>query len=335
MSERFDAEAKERALRAESEAWDLSRIAPAQPGDIPVLDLTSYLHEPNEANLTQVATLLSGASRGIGFYRLTGHGIETEISRAFVQAQRYFALPDAVKRQAEFGTRGAPIPGTGYLPLKHQMLPRRSTGNENEALIVKSADDIDLASNPWPDPQRLPEFKQVWMALARSFARLAAALLPIYARALELPADYFSASFVDPFYRLRMTRYPAETAKAVDRFGIAPHVDTTFFTLLAQQSAGLYVHDAARDRWLSVPFEADSLVVNNGEILKVWSNDEFVSTRHFANNPGPDARYVIPFFYNPNQHAELVCLPSCRGPGRPAKYPPFSYATSQATVQGE
>src|SRR3546814_13599814 len=64
--------------------------------------------------------------------------------------------------------------------------------------------------------------------------RLALSLLPLYARAVDLPAYHFAAAFAEPQYTLRMTHYPQQEAVRDDEFGLAPHVDTSFMTLLAQ-----------------------------------------------------------------------------------------------------
>jgi isopenicillin N synthase-like dioxygenase len=75
--------------------------------------------------------------------------------------------------------------------------------------------------------------------------------------------------------------------------------------------------------------------VNSGELLRQWSNDRFLSTRHFANNTSGESRYSVPFFFNANADYPMECLPSCHGPGNPPRYPTISYKESQAVVQGE
>ena len=80
----------------------------------------------------------------------------------------------------------------------------------------------------------------------------------------------------------------------------------------------------------------DAFIVNTGELLRTWSNDRFISVKHFANNnTGNASRYSIPLFLNANSDYRMTCIPSCHGPDNPAKYPPISYAESQAVVQGE
>jgi len=57
-----------------------------------------------------------------------------------------------------------------------------------------------------------------------------------------------------PFWRLRFTHYPAATdGSLTDEYGISPHVDTTFFTLLIRDSPGLTIHHAQKDQWINPP----------------------------------------------------------------------------------
>jgi isopenicillin N synthase-like dioxygenase len=80
----------------------------------------------------------------------------------------------------------------------------------------------------------------------------------------------------------------------------------------------------------------NAFIVNTGELLKQWSNDCFVSVKHFANNnTGDAARYSIPFFFNANPDYIMECLPTCCDADNPPKYPPISYLQSQGVVQGE
>lgn len=46
-------------------------------------------------------------------------------------------------------------------------------------------------------------------------------MLPIYARALGLPADFFDARCKAPLASLRLTHYPP-VAHGADEYGIAP-----------------------------------------------------------------------------------------------------------------
>lgn len=333
----FDAERKEQALRAESQSWDTSNVESARAGDIPIIDVAEYFASGEQGALQAVAQQLREASREVGFYSLTGHSISrVSMDAAFAEVKRFHQLPLDDKLALRMDRADSPVGGAGYLPVKHRKLPKRATGNENEAFIVKQDRTLRLTDNEWPTQQQLPGFRDAMISYAAELQALALRLLPIYALSLNADSQFFAAAFVDPLFRLRMTHYPPSIDRMPEQFGIAPHVDTTFFTLLTQESPGLCVFSERRKCWISVPMIDGAIIVNSGELLKQWSNDEFLSAKHFANNVRSQAsRYSIPFFFNANADYPMACIPSCCGPDRPAKYPTISYQQSQGVVQGE
>jgi len=333
----FDPAAKERELLDEANSWDTSNPADPEPGDIPIVDVGAYFRTGSEADLVDVAASLQHACEQVGFYQLVGHQIAPElIDETFEWAAKFHALDVATKQRINLDNPDWPIPTVGYLPVGERRLPRRAKGNLNEAFLIKGDRHIDYGDNQWLPDADLPGFRAGIEAYGRAVSDLALRLLPVYATALDLPADFFSPGFEHPFWRLRFTHYPPFQPAADDEFGIAPHVDTTFFTLLLQDSPGLTIHSALRNEWIKAPVVENAFVVNSGELLKQWSNDRFLSTRHFANNATPSqSRYSIPFFFNATADYPMACLPTCHSPDNPPKYPTISYLESQAVVQGE
>ena len=335
----FDPAQKERQLVAESTSWDTSNPVDAKPGDIPIVDVSDYFKTGSPESLDAAGVALRNASETVGFYYLTGHGVsEKLIAETFDQTMRFHALAFETKQSILMGRPGFKLGGAGYLPFGNRMLPRRETGNSNEAFIIKGDRDLSLDDNQWLTEDELPGFRSSVENYLGAVASLALRLLPVYAVALNLEADFFETAFKDPFWRLRFTHYPPSqsTDSDGDSFGIAPHVDTTFFTLLLQNAPGLTIYSAATDSWVNAPMLENSFVVNSGELLKHWSNDRFLSTRHFANNPSSEhSRCSIPLFFNATSDFPMKCLPSCTDANNPPKHPTISYLESQAAVQGE
>ncbi len=333
----FDAVAKERQLRAESDSWDTTRLEDAGRGDIPVIDLQPYFSDPRDETLAPVAEQLRAACEGVGFFSIVGHQVpDSLVSTAFDFTRRFHALPLDEKQAIAMDRPAWPLGGVGYLPVKHRKLPARSKGNLNEAFIVKCDHRLAMDDNQWPAEEILPGFRETVERYAAALEALGKQLLPIFASALEMPPDFFDEAFVSPLYRLRMTHYPPVKAKPDDEFGIAPHVDTSFCTILAQDRPGLSIFSERRRQWIKAPLLDKAFIVNSGELLRQWSNDRFISVKHFANNnTGEQSRYSIPFFLNANSDYRMSCIPSCCGPDNPPRYPPISYAESQAVVQGE
>lgn len=332
----FDPEARERELRAQADSWDTTVIATAEPGDIPIVDIGPWLASNSAADLQTCAAALRDASEQVGFYQLVGHGLTSAaVASIFEQAGRFHALPDQVKMKTRMDRPDWPLGGVGYLPVGERKLPRRDKGNLNEAFLIKSDRSISSDDNQWLPDDDLPGFRAGVEAYGAAISDVAMGLLPVYDAALELDAGFFAPAFTDPFWRLRLTHYPPDLMSASDDFGINPHVDTTFFTLLLQNGPGLAIYSEKRCSWIEVPVVPDAIVVNTGELLRQWSNDRFLSARHFAKNSATESRYSIPLFFNANGDYEMVCLPTCHGPGNPPKYAPVSYLASQAAVQGE
>lgn len=339
-STRFDPEEKEAALRSESESWDTSNPLIAAADDIPTLDIHDYLSSGNKSDLKELAERLKQASTEVGFYYLIGHGISSSLmERIFQRAKAFHALPLETKMAIRMDRSEWPVKGVGYLPFLNRKLPSRNKGNANEAFIIKREHgprDITLNKNQWPLEDDLPGFRQDVTHYANAVETLALNLLPIYAEALGLPTQFFDEAFTSPVYRLRITKYPPIDKFKNQEFGIAPHVDTTFFTILAQNSEGLTIFSERRQCWLRVPVIENTFVINTGELLKQWTNDYFISVKHFANNNiGDKPRYSIPFFFNANADYKMECLSSCKNINNPPKYPPISYLESQGVVQGE
>jgi len=333
----FDPLAKERELRNESEQWDTSEPEDALPDDIPVIDLNDYFSTGSDDALNTAAEQLRIACEETGFFSIIGHHISPEDLNATFQLVRDFhAQPVETKKRIQMDRPEWPVGGVGYLPLKNRKLPARQTGNVNEAFLVKCDDQLTMEDNQWPEAESLASFRQGVENYAKQMVQLGKRMLPIYATALDMPKDFFDDAFLDPLFRLRMTHYPPVELDADNAFGIAPHVDTSFFTILAQDQPGLTVFSERRKVWVKAPVVKNAFVVNTGELLKQWTNDRFLSTRHFANNnTGNASRYSIPFFFNANPHYVMSCVPSCFDENNPAKYPPISYSQSQGVVQGE
>ena len=334
----FDPDAKEAALREESESWDTTAPLPALDGDVPVVDVGAYFATGSNRDLQTAARDLQHAAETVGFHQLLGHGIAPDDTEAVLsQARRFFDLPDATKSTIRMDRPEWPLAGSGYLPVGERKLPRRAKGNANEAFVIKCDREVGFDENQWLDEHDLPGFRNAIQNYARLITDLALRLLPVYAAALDLAPNFFESAFRHAFSRLRLSHYPPAPQRTTndDPYGIAPHVDTTFFTLLLQGGPGLTLYSHQREAWVSVPVVDGAFVVNSGELLRQWSNDRFLSTRHFAHNSSGSHRYSVPFFFNATSDYPMECLPTCQGPGNPPKYPAISYQQSQGVVQGE
>ena len=334
---KFDPVEKENQLKSESDSWDTSAPEDARMDDIPVINLEPYFTGGSASTLNDTASQLRVACEEVGFFSIVGHQVPwTQLRQMFDLTRQFHALPLELKQTTLMDRAEWPIGGVGYLPMKNHKLPARDKGNLNEAFLVKHDHRIGFDDNQWPEDETIPGFRKAVEDYAASLEALGRRLLPLFAVALKMPPTFFDEAFDKPLYRLRMTHYPPVKATPVDEFGIAPHVDTSFCTILAQDRPGLTIFSERRQCWIKAPLLENAFMVNSGELLKQWTNDFFISVKHFANNnTGTRSRYSIPFFLNANSNYRMTCVPSCCNEDNPAKYAPISYAESQAAVQGE
>jgi isopenicillin N synthase-like dioxygenase len=125
---------------------------------------------------------------------------------------------------------------------------------------------------------------------------------------------------------LRLIRYPPHDAAEDNQFGFAPHIDTSFLTLLAQSALpGLEVR-TREGAWIRPPAVPGTFVLNTGEMLARYSNDRYVPTPHRVVNANNALRHAIPFFYGPSLGAVIRPVATCVGPDNPARYEPLLYA---------
>ena len=300
---------------------------------IPVIDLGAYLAGESGAR-ERIAGELRAALTEIGFYYIVNHGVPRAlIDGAFREAARFHAQPLERKMEVRIDRHNV-----GYLPMRGDTLRTSvvqtvTKANLNEAFFVARdlpADHPDVLSdrrfrsaNRWPAD--LPGFRAGVMAYCDALERLVVKLVPLYACALGLPAAYFDIPFREFQYKLRMTHYPPQETKADDEFGIAPHTDTSFLTLVAPNDVpGLSIRGRS-GQWIDAPAVGDAFVVNGGQLLLRWTNDTFLATPHRAINRSGGERYALAFFCDSHIDWPIAAVPTTVGPDRPPKYPTTYY----------
>ena len=159
----------------------------------------------------------------------------------------------------------------------------------------------------------------------RTLEALCRRLVPLYALALDLPADFFDACFAEPHMILRMSRYPIIDDGDETLASLVPHTDSGFMTLLPPNRVPGLSIQLPNGRWIDAPGIDGAYVVNGGDILHRWTNERFLSTPHRVRNVSGEVRYAIPFFCDPHHDTMIECLPTCRSADNPAKYPPIRF----------
>ena len=298
--------------------------------ELPVIDIAP-LRSADSAAQMNVAAEIGAACRDVGFFYITGHGVDAAVlDGAFVAAREFFRQPVAEK--AKLSIKLSPH-NRGYVGMAEERLAADRPGDLKEAFNIGldfAADHAEvLAGKPfrgvnlWP---ALPGWRAATLQYFKACWQTGVLLHRAFALDLGLPADWFDDKLDAPLATLRLLHYPpAPPELAPGQSGAGEHTDYGNVTLLATDGvAGLQVR--RRDgTWLDAPSVPGAFVCNIGDCLMRWTNDVYVSTPHRVTPPRAE-RYSIAFFLDPNPDAEVSVLPSCTAPDRPAKYKPISGA---------
>ena len=282
---------------------------------VPVIDLTDCFSGVRGAQAAAAGEVRS-ALEEVGFLSIVGHGIDWSIVEdIYGQAVRFHALDEDTK---------AAIPMSASL-MGYVGLGGAQRGDRPAALNAAFfMGRPGSKRNQFPDPMSLPGFQEAASRYYEAMDSMCHRLLALYALAAEMPAGYFDGYFDPALATLRITEYPAVRA-AEDQWGIDPHTDAGFMTLLPSNPLdGLQIRPAGAD-WFPINQEPRSFVVNSGDMLRRWSNDRFLSTTHRAINEAGKTRYAIPFFFDPRVDAVIEALSACVPDGEAPRHEPLRY----------
>jgi isopenicillin N synthase-like dioxygenase len=196
-----------------------------------------------------------------------------------------------------------------------------------------------LAQKPWVFdnrwPQDLPGFRETLLDYFGTLSALMTKLLPLQSAALGLGPDFLPhhEAFKPMNPTLRLLHYPPRIIENEGQFGIGPHTDFGYCTILAQtKKPGLEIL-ARTGEWIQAPAYDGYLLVNNADLMQRWSNDRFRSAPHRVINLEGDERFSIPFFVSTRWDVTLECLPTCQSTDNPPRYAPISRAEYQAELR--
>jgi isopenicillin N synthase-like dioxygenase len=283
---------------------------------VPVIDIRK-LGSP------EVGAAIDRACRSWGFFQVTHHGIEQSVIDAiFAQSHRFFEQPAADKRRI---LRDSDNPW-GFFD-------RELTKNRQDRKEIYDfgPDRGDGHAPRWPDGPVRQQFEPAVRACYASCMELSLRLLGVIATNLGVDGAVLASGFENGAHTsfLRLNFYPHATldnaqAAAQSVFGVGEHTDAGALTILLQDGQpGLEVQ---RDgRWHLVQPRHDALVVNIGDIVQVWSNDEYRAAPHRVLTNSTADRFSIPFFLNPSYETSYEPLPATVSRERPAVYRRISW----------
>jgi isopenicillin N synthase-like dioxygenase len=310
------------------------------------IDLHRF-REGSESDRRQLAAELDRAAQTVGFFSITGHGVDAALIAEMLRVTgAFFDLPPEEKMRYYLDDRSA---NRGYAPEGSEALAY-SLGERDLPTDLFEAFNIGcelnaeqladpyyrdrgaqfFAPNVWPAIP--PDFREVWLAYFDAVDAVADEVMAAAAVALGMPADHF-VPFLDKGPTvMRANNYQRRDGAAEPLDGqmrMGAHTDYGSITvLLADPVPGLQISDGDGS-WHDVIPSEGSFVVNVGDLLSEWSNDRWRSTLHRVVPPphgavGAVRRRSIAWFQQPNHDALIECLPTCSDAANPPRYSPVT-----------
>jgi isopenicillin N synthase-like dioxygenase len=282
---------------------------------IPIVDFAGFPGGEGTTR-TAIAASIRRAFEDFGFFYLRNHGVSQQILDAlFAESCAFFARPLETKTAA-----------SGYSAPGYSALDPTRPADLKEGFRVYPL--RDLAPGHWPaDP---PAFRAALLGYYRAATATCSQVMRAVAVALELPEDYFVAAHDPHGGSAMLLHYPPLDGPPADgQFRSGAHTDYGSITLLFHggPAEGLEIQGPART-WLPVPSVPGTAIVNAGDLLQRWTNDQLRSVLHRVVAPTGSAatrsRYSAVLFYQPRYDAIITCLDVCQSQDRPSRYPPIT-----------
>ena len=294
---------------------------------IPTLDIRRFTHPGSPEDRQAFVDELGAAYREWGFAGIRNHGIpQAQIDEAYKTFQAFFALPEEAKKKYHVPGGGG---ARGYTPFGVETAKGAKYSDLKEFWHVgrEIADDSRhrevMPPNVWPE--EVPEFERVGYGLYSTLDQLGSQVLSALALHIDLPEDYFADKTDEGNSILRPIHYPPITADDIPNVRAGAHEDINLITLLVGASAAGLEVLSKKGEWVPFTSDADTIVVNIGDMLQRLTNHVYPSTTHrVVNPPGEQARqprYSTPFFLHPNPDFLIDVLPSTITADNPSRYP--------------
>lgn len=300
----------ERFICAHSKKYpidDDSHSSDGSPNALPVINVAKLrAKSPDPEGRAQELAKLASGVRDWGLCLITEHGISSCVLHGVKDVVKsFFGLSFEEKKQT-VGSYGK-IDNMGY--------GRNFVKSEDQPLdwidrLTMKATPVggDEGLNVWP--QKPENFRQVTETYVLEARKVLDELLQALAEALSLERHVF-VKYFDPNnseINVRVNYYPPCPRPDL-AIGITPHSDASALTLLTQFDATGGLQVLRDQKWLTLPWPSDALLVNVGDLLEIMSNGRLKSPWHRVVTQMEVERFSVALFYNPPSSAEIVPEP--------------------------
>jgi isopenicillin N synthase-like dioxygenase len=282
--------------------------------ELPVISLDTG----DAASEEKIADEISRACTEVGFFVIRDHGIDRKIfDDAYQLSLDFFRRPAPEKNALPMRTSKA-RGDNDYSPYGYSSLLSENafayTGKQGmpsdyvEKFSVGRLVLDDSEELPFPEDEQGRELRRALKAYFAACEQISARVTELLTIALDLPRDFFALRTSRSNDSLRSQFYPGRLQEFANDQGMGEHTDGTLITLLTEDGPGLQLRDRS-GQWLDVDVpERDWFIINIGDLMARWSNDQYVSTPHrvkLVDRP----RQSIVFFKLADDDAVIECFP--------------------------
>ena len=282
--------------------------------NVPTIDLQKAGSDASQLKLLDLAC------KDHGFFLLKNHGMQKEIDDMWQMSKWFFNQPREEKLKI-IRTETIPL---GYYD--RELTKQKRDLKEVFDFMYPKLNGEDL--NQWPENSEFRSTMETFFSKASQVAEetLQLIFLNLNSNNSQLPNGEGSTS------NARLNFYPVEdpleesTRNKITNLGdmaLHHHTDPGILTLLLQDMTGGLQTKSKEFGWIDIEPEADTIVVNLGDAMQVWTNDKYVAAIHRVTKRTKKARYSTPYFYNPKRDAVIQPLEQILD--KDPKYVPFTW----------
>ncbi|GMH05338.1 hypothetical protein Nepgr_007178 [Nepenthes gracilis] len=286
----------------------------AEERELPLIDLR-MLSEGDAAEIEECKREITKASEEWGFFQVVNHGVSGDVLEGMRREQvKVFREPFYKKKDCRIMNMS---PGS-Y---------RWGTPSATSLWQLSWSEAFHIPLTDIPRFGSRTSLRLTMKKFATSIAELGLKLASILAESLGEESRFLEESCSQSTCYLRMNRYPP-CPKYRRVFGLMPHTDSDFLTILCQDQVGglQLVKDG---KWISVQPNPKALIVNIGDLFQAWSNGVYRSVEHRVVANGKIERFSTAYFLCPSHDA---IIQSCK---QPSLYRRFSFREYRQQVQDD
>ena len=279
---------------------------------IPTINISSIVNKGFNSNQsTKTINKIKKACINIGFFQVTGHGINKEnIKNTCNVGNKFFNSPENNKKKLapkKWNYKNKNI-YRGYFPNDVNGKEGLDIGDpkvtKKYASLIKKQYIEYINLNKSLDNKSIKILAEYFDKIFNLGETLFKCVIKLYKKDTKISNLAFSR--LKTLSTLRFNYYPNQK-KPVEiskqdgaALGCETHVDSGIFTILHQdKKGGLQVQNRKNKKWYDVPYNKNALVVNTGLALQFLSKGKFKATNHRV-LWNKKKRMSVPFFFEPS-----------------------------------